>query len=104
MPSILTGGGDLIGIRIPDHPATLRFIKSFGPITATSANIHDHGMPWDIDTAMMQLGDAVALYLDGGITKYQAPSTVLDATGTSAKIIREGVISEEEFLSMLNLD
>ena len=99
---LLTGGSDRIGIRVPDHPVALRLINAIGPITATSANIHNQGAPWNIDTAVRQLGDSVALYLDGGISKYRAPSTVLDATGTSAKIIRKGVISEDEIESALN--
>jgi L-threonylcarbamoyladenylate synthase len=102
VPMGLTGGSSKVGIRVPDHPVTLRLINSCGPITATSANIHNQEAPWDIDTAIRQLGDSVALYLDGGISKYQAPSTVLDASGTSAKIIRKGVISEDEIKSALN--
>jgi len=102
VPSLLTGGGDTIGIRVPDHPVTLGLIKAMGPITATSANIHDGATPWNCETAAEQLKDSVALYLDGGITKFQAPSTVVDAAGTSAKVIRTGVISEEELHSALN--
>jgi L-threonylcarbamoyladenylate synthase len=101
--SLLTGGGDTIGIRIPDHPVTLRLINAFGPITATSANIHSREAPLDAESAITQLGDSVALYLDGGISKFQAPSTVLDSTGTSAKIIRKGVISEDELSEVINL-
>ena len=102
VPKSLTGGSSKIGIRVPDHPVALRLIGALGPLTATSANIHDQSEPWDIDTAVRQLGNTVALYLDGGISKYQAPSTVLDATGASAKIIRKGVISEDEIHSALN--
>lgn len=102
VPKSLTGGSSKVGIRVPDHPVALRLIGALGPLTATSANIHNESEPWDIDTAVRQLGNTVALYLDGGISKYQAPSTVLDATGASAKIIRKGVISEDEIHSALN--
>ncbi len=101
VPPILTGATDKIGIRVPDHPVALQLIDTFGPITATSANIHNQGTPWIIDTAIRQLGDSVSLYMDSGISKYQAPSTVLDATNASTKIIRKGVISEDEILSAL---
>lgn len=102
VPKNLTGGGSKVGIRVPNHPVALRLINAIGPITATSANIHDQSEPWDVDTAVRQLGDNVTLYLDSGISKYQAPSTVLDATGPSAKIIRMGVISEDEIQSVLD--
>lgn len=97
----LTGGSGSVGIRVPDHPAVLDLIESLGPLTATSANIHNRDAPWMLDTAVSQLGDAVALYLDGGVSKYQGPSTVVDISGTSAKIIRRGVISEDEILAVL---
>jgi L-threonylcarbamoyladenylate synthase len=40
LPDMLTSGSNQIGIRIPDHPFALRLIDKFGPITATSANLH----------------------------------------------------------------
>ena len=38
------------------------------------------------------LGDAVAVYLDGGPTTSGIPSTILDATGSTPRILRAGAI------------
>ena len=42
---------------------------------------------------MEQLGDAVAVYLDGGAMRGDVPSTIVDLTGTVPRLLRAGVIS-----------
>ena len=43
---IITGGGDTVGIRMPDHPIALELIRSVGsPITGTSANMSGDDNP-----------------------------------------------------------
>lgn len=99
-PSILTSGDDVIGIRIPKHEMALEIIRATGPITATSANLHGHPDPKNIEVAINQLGKEVKLYIDCGECEYQKPSTIVDATTPSVKIIRKGVIPDEEILSI----
>lgn len=100
VPSKLTSGSDRIGIRVPKHPAALRIIDIVGPITATSANLHRHPEPKDLDIALEQLGEDVMLYIDCGECEYQGPSTIVDVSNSSAKIIRKGVIPYEEILAL----
>ena len=38
------------------------------------------------------LGGRVAVYLDGGPTESGTPSTILDATGTTPRVLRQGAI------------
>lgn len=102
LPDILTSGTDKIGIRVPKHPAALRIIDMVGPITATSANLHHHPEPKNLDIALEQLGENVMLYLDCGECEYQAPSTTVDISDSSAKIIRKGVISNEELFALVD--
>jgi L-threonylcarbamoyladenylate synthase len=92
----LTGGSELIGFRFPDNQLTREIIKSFGPITATSANLHGTPEPVTIDSAIGQFGDQVGVYIDTGPCKFAAPSTVIDATGDTIKIIRHGACSGRE--------
>ncbi|UCF08264.1 MAG: threonylcarbamoyl-AMP synthase [Thermoplasmata archaeon] len=101
VPQELTGGSEKIGIRVPANPVAQKIIDYIGPMTATSANIHGHPEPGNVMTAINQLGNAVALYLDGGECVHKKPSTVVDITGKSAKIIRGGVLSEQEITKVL---
>jgi len=88
---VVTPGGT-IGIRLPDNPLTQEILNITGPLTATSANRHGGADPVDIKTARAQLGDEIALYLDGGPCRYKIASTILDLTGDIPRILREGVV------------
>ncbi len=78
-----------------DHTVAVPILEKFGPITSTSANLHDQEIPCDIETAIEQLGDSVEIYIDGGKCRYGQESTVLDVSTDSPKIIRPGVMSRE---------
>ncbi len=102
LPDILALNTDKIGVRVPKHPAALKIIDTIGPITATSANIHHHPEPRNMDIALEQLGEKVMLYIDCGESEYQGPSTIVDISNSSAKIIRKGVIPNEEIYALVD--
>jgi len=79
-----------IAMRIPGHPIPRLLAKAIGPITATSANRHGQSSPRTCEAAREQLGDGVDLYIDGGPTPLGGESSVVDLSGTRAKILRQG--------------
>jgi L-threonylcarbamoyladenylate synthase len=89
-----------VGIRIPNHKIALRIIENVGPITATSANLHNGHDPYNVKEAYEQLGENVKLYIDCGESKYHKPSTIVDCSGPSINIIRKGVISQKEIIAL----
>jgi L-threonylcarbamoyladenylate synthase len=101
LPDILTSGSNQIGIRIPDHPFALRLIDKFGPITATSANLHSRPDPVDISASVKDLKAHVKLCVDCGKSKHAVPSTIVDVSDGAVEIIRKGVISQEEIENAL---
>lgn len=101
VPYIVTGGLDKVAVRIPDDKIALRLLSEFGPLTATSANIHGKKTPFFIKDIKMQFKKRdIAVYLDVGRLEDQ-PSTIVDATGKTIKIIREGTISKREIMSTI---
>ena len=70
--------------------------KAFGPVTTTSANLHGGASPIACEDALAQLGDAVDLYIDCGPTSLGKESTIVDASGESPKVIREGALRRED--------
>jgi L-threonylcarbamoyladenylate synthase len=100
---LLTAGSDLIGFRFPEHVATEAIIEDFGPITATSANLHGGEDPVIIEPAIQQFGDKVEIYIDSGSCKYAGPSTVVDASGNTIKIIRYGACTGSELEQCLSI-
>lgn len=98
---LLSAGTDNVGIRIPDHPIALGFIRKLGsPITSTSANISGGPDPLDVNQAVEQVGEGVEIALDAGVSKGGQPSTVVDVT-RGLEIVRSGPISESDIRSVL---
>lgn len=91
--------GETVGLRVPDHPVPRELVRRLGaPITGTSANASGAPEPLTAQDARAQLGDAVALIIDGGRCPGGRPSTVVDCTVVPPRIVREGAISREELV------
>ncbi|QLH75427.1 MAG: threonylcarbamoyl-AMP synthase [Methanomassiliicoccales archaeon] len=102
IPDIVTSSSSEVGIRIPDHPIALRIIEEFGPIIATSANLHSHPNPYDAQIALRDLGDSVSAYIDCGPTKYGKPSTIVQLMDGEVEVIRPGAIPIEKIEAVLH--
>ncbi len=97
VPKILIAGGESVAVRVPNHPTTRTLIDSLGvPLAATSANISGESDPANAPEVMAQLNGRIPLILDGGATKGNLPSTVVDVTQDPPRILRVGVIGREQ--------
>ena len=83
--------GSTIGLRAPADRIAAAVCAAAGPIATTSANLHGLPTPADAQSVASQLGDGVALVIDGG-ARSGAPSTVVDCTGGEVRLLREGVV------------
>ena len=90
-----------VAVRIPDHPDALNLLRAAGPMAVTSANISGGENPTTAQEVYDQLNGRIPLILDGGTTPGGIPSTLVDCTEESPKIIREGPITLENLLSAL---
>lgn len=82
-----------VGVRVPDHAVTRALCAAAGrPLTATSANISGEAPTNDPSEVERQLGDRIDLLLDSGLTLGGQPSTIVDVTGDSPRLIRAGAI------------
>ena len=84
-----------VALRVPDHAAALALLARTGPLAVTSANRTGEAAATTIEDAQTQLGDAVSLYLDGGVSPLGVASTIVDATGPLLTVVREGGVSRE---------
>jgi len=102
LPAELVGPTGGVAVRVPDAPVARRVARALGaPITGTSANLT--GAPAPVAAADIAL-DAEILtgVVDGGVTPGGSASTVVDLTGTSARIVRAGVIPSDAVRKSLN--
>lgn len=94
-PSLTWDLGDTRGsvaVRMPAHPATLAVLRRTGPLAVSSANLTGGSAALTVEEARDQLGDAVAVYLDGGTVPGGVVSTIVDATTRELRIIRVGAL------------
>ena len=97
IPSLLSGGGDTIALRVPNAPTIREVVRRLGaPVTGTSANLS--GSPAATTAAAVRetLGAAVDAVVDGGTTPGGPPSTLLDLTTPRPRILRSGAISRAD--------
>jgi tRNA threonylcarbamoyl adenosine modification protein (Sua5/YciO/YrdC/YwlC family) len=80
-----------VGVRAPDHAVPLALCAAAGPLATTSANRHGEPPLTTAQAVAASFGDSVPVVLDGG-TCEGSPSTVVDCTGPSLKLLREGRI------------
>ena len=97
VPAVVAGGGDTVAVRVPDHPVPLALIKGLGvPIVGTSANLSGRPSPLTAGEVENQLGKMIDLIVDGGRCPGGKESTIIDVTGETPVILREGAIPREE--------
>ena len=93
----LTAGRDTVGLRVPDHRLPRYISKSLEKaITGTSANLSGSPSLTTAQEVEAQLGDAVDLVIDGGAARGTTASTVVDLSGNTPTILREGSITLED--------
>lgn len=99
LPARLPTDGPTIAVRAPNHPVALALLRSLGePIASSSANLAGAPPPVDADQVIAGLGDRVAGVLDGGPCRIGQPSTILDLSGATPRILRQGAIPGSELI------
>ncbi len=105
VPDFALRGSDLFGIRIPENEFCLALARAFdAPYTTTSANKSGLKPERNVDAILEQLGEAgnsIDLIIDAGELPERAPSSVVEARGEKAILVREGAISKEELRPFL---
>ena len=92
-----------VAVRMPLHQVALDLLKRTGPLAVSSANVSGRPAATTADEAMAQLGDSVAVYLDGGPCADDVPSTIVDLTGSVPRLLRQGVITVERLREVIPL-
>jgi L-threonylcarbamoyladenylate synthase len=102
VPSAVTGGGDTVALRSPDHPVAQALILELGePIAAPSANRYQTISPTTAAHVQKSLGDRVDLILDGGACTAGIESTVLDLSSAVPRVLRPGAMPLAKLRALL---
>ena len=105
----VTGGQDTVGVRVPAHPLALDLLRAYAQagggaygqcgIAAPSANRFGRISPTDAAHVHEELGDAVALVLDGGPCPVGIESTIIDLSRGDVfmpRLLRPGHVTPEQ--------
>ena len=116
VPYAVTGGQETVGVRVPSHPIALELLRAYAQagggqggmcgIAAPSANRFGRISPTDAAHVHEELGDAVALVLDGGPCHVGIESTIIDLSrddGFPPRLLRPGHITPEQIASVLGV-
>ncbi|MGC5628380.1 L-threonylcarbamoyladenylate synthase [Georgenia sp. Z1344] len=90
-----------VAVRMPDHALARELLGRAGPTAVSSANRTGRPAPSTCTDAREQLGESVAVYLDGGAVGGGQPSTILDLTGDRVRVLRLGALSLAELAEVV---
>lgn len=98
-------GMETFGMRIPDNRFCLDLAKAFGrPYTTTSANAAGEPPMRSVQDILAQLGEKASLIdlaIDAGELPQKLPSTVVDVSDGTSKVLREGAIPMRDIMGVL---
>jgi L-threonylcarbamoyladenylate synthase len=96
VPSIVTAGRALVGVRVPAHPAAHALLKAAKiPVAAPSANRFGRISPTLAAHVLEDLDGRIDAVLAAGETTHGLESTVVDASQEPVVLYRPGIVSLE---------
>jgi L-threonylcarbamoyladenylate synthase len=101
LPDRLVTLNGTVGIRVPDHPATLQVIGAVGvPLTATSLNASgtEPAALKDLDLGLLNWPEqeTICVIEDDDAIVHKTPSTLVRVLGEKVEILRNGPVPEWE--------
>jgi L-threonylcarbamoyladenylate synthase len=97
-----TAGLATVALRVPSHPVAQALLRAVAaPVAAPSANPSGRVSPTTAEHVAVDLGDAVAIVLDGGPCPVGLESTVVDLSGERPRLLRPGGLPRDRLVSIL---
>lgn len=97
VPSVVAGGLDTVGVRMPSNEIARNLIKYSGvPIAAPSANISGRPSGTCVEDIYSELANKVDYIIDGGKCNIGVESTVVRVIDGVPHILRPGKITAEQ--------
>jgi len=102
IPDEVTAGLDTVAVRLPSHSVANELIKlSETAIAAPSANLSGSPSPTTAKHCIDDLYGRVDMIVDGGSSMIGIESTVIDMTKEIPVILRPGMLTPEDFESVI---
>ena len=92
-----------VAVRMPLHPVALELLAETGPLAVSSANRNGEPPAESAAAALGALGDGVAVYLEGGVSPDLTPSSIVDLTGATPRLLRPGAVDVADIEDVLGV-
>ena len=100
VPNWIHSGMSTVGFRMPAHPKTLELIRKYGPLVGPSANLSGHASGTKYEAIVKEFDQVIPGFEDDTFLTGQ-DSTILDISGTKARILRQGSITKDDLLAQV---
>ncbi|MCD1284650.1 L-threonylcarbamoyladenylate synthase [Brevibacterium sp. GP-SGM9] len=90
-----------VAVRMPDDEYALALLGRTGPLAVSSANTSGSPAATSVDEAQEMLGEDIDIYVDGGARESGLASTIIDLSGQTPRIVREGPITAAELREVI---
>ena len=91
--SVLTRATGKLGVRMPDEPLASVICHNFGgPLILSSANLEQKPGASSAAAVRQRFSRAVDIWVDAGDIPAAPPSTIVEVTESSWKILRDGAV------------
>ncbi|WP_115462681.1 L-threonylcarbamoyladenylate synthase [Winogradskyella aurantiaca] len=102
VPVLITAGKDTVAVRVPNHPVTLKLLKTLDfPLAAPSANPFGNISPTRPEHVEKYFSKKIKMVLDGGACKEGIESTIVGFNGEDPIVYRLGTLSIEEIEAII---
>ncbi len=102
VPDETTAGLETVGMRCPDHPATLAVIRAADvPVAAPSANRSGRPSCTTAEHVLEDMAGKIEGIVDGGGCSVGVESTIVDLTVTPPRLLRPGGLPLERLQAVL---
>jgi L-threonylcarbamoyladenylate synthase len=95
----LASGLHTLAFRVPDDAFARAILARCGPIAGTTAN--PRGGPRYLGEADCSMLPAADLVVEHGPTRYNVESSIVDLSGSHARLLRDGAVSERRLAELL---
>lgn len=101
VPAWINSGLDSVGFRLPSHPVTRALIAQHGPLIGPSANKSGQESGKHFAAIMQEFDLQLLGYQDDAFLTGR-DSTILDLSGHTAKILRQGAVSKQDLVAVIS--
>lgn len=95
----LAAGLQTLAFRVPDDPFARGILERCGPIAGTTVN--PRGGPRYLGGSDRSMLPGADLLVEHGPTRYNSESSIVDLSGSHARLLREGAVSERRLTELL---